>query len=235
VRCFVALSLPDPARAALSGLAGALAREWPGLSWTNSEGYHLTLAFLGEIDERGLACAGAALARLDEAAFPFRFSALGGFPPRGPWRVLYLGIDDTPAGAQPSPARRIYASFNEALAAEASERGLGRLNAEWGPAGGGRDFVPHITLARLPERRRGGRGAREGGIRGRGAREAGRRDEPTARGPTGRDFAEMRAYIASALAGQWTIERCSLYKSELGRGGAVYTEQERRLLRPAPA
>ncbi|HUW40598.1 MAG TPA: RNA 2',3'-cyclic phosphodiesterase, partial [Rectinemataceae bacterium] len=153
MRCFVALSLPDPARAALSGLAGALAREWPGLSWTNSEGYHLTLAFLGEIDERGLACAGAALARLDEAAFPFRFSALGGFPPRGPWRVLYLGIDDTPAGAQPSPARRIYASFNEALAAEASERGLGRLNAEWGPAGGGRDFVPHITLARLPERR----------------------------------------------------------------------------------
>jgi len=235
VRCFVALSLPDPARAALSGLAGALAREWPGLSWTNSEGYHLTLAFLGEIDERGLACAGAALARLDEAAFPFRFSALGGFPPRGPWRVLYLGIDDAPAGAQPSPARRIYASFNEALAAEASERGLGRLNAEWGPAGGGRDFVPHITLARLPERRRGGRGAREGGIRGRGAREAGRRGEPTARGPTGRDFAEMRAYIASALAGQWTIDRCSLYKSELGRCGAVYTELERRLLRPAPA
>ncbi|MDA8425862.1 MAG: hypothetical protein M0Z80_06955, partial [Treponema sp.] len=76
MRCFVALPLPDPARAALSSLAGTLAPRWPGLSWTKSEGYHLTLAFLGELDERGAACAAAALGRLDERAFSFRFSAL---------------------------------------------------------------------------------------------------------------------------------------------------------------
>ncbi|MDA8427016.1 MAG: hypothetical protein M0Z80_12855, partial [Treponema sp.] len=65
-----------------------------------------------------------------------------------------------------------------------------------------------------------GRGA------GAGAHEAGRRDEPTAR-----ELAGIASELASALAGQWTIDRCSLYKSELGRGGAVYTELERRLLR----
>jgi 2'-5' RNA ligase len=203
------------AQETLSALALDLSRRWPRISWAKSGAYHITLAFLGEVDAAGVESATEAVAALDAPAFVFRFAGIGGFPPRPPWRVLYVRMDDGSTG----PAERIYRSLNEALVASARRHGLRPLNPEWRAEGGARAFVPHITLARMPDRRRGGKIG--GNARKRGAEEE----------PRPLDIERMAANIESALAGQWTIDRCSLYKSELRPEGALYTELEGRVLR----
>jgi len=243
VRCFIALPLPSEARLALASVVEELARRWPRLSWARGEGYHVTLAFLGEIEEAGAECAAGALARLAEPAFSFRFAGLGGFPPAGPWRVLYAGLDDRPErgtdqAGEPGPMARLYRSVNEALFDCARERGLPILNPDWragsgsagggpsgssgggagargGGGGGGRVFSPHVTLARVAQRRRGKKDGYEAQLRDEKAR------------PRPLDFVHMTPNIESRLAGLWTIDSCVLYKSDLKAGGAVYTELNR--------
>lgn len=84
MRCFVALPLPGEARALLSDLARDLSRGRPGISWTKSEGYHLTLAFLGEIEGATFECAAEAVAGLRESAFSFASPASTAFLPARP-------------------------------------------------------------------------------------------------------------------------------------------------------
>lgn len=129
---------------------------------------------------------------------------------------------DSAALADPEggPIERIYRAVNEALVASAHGRGLEPPNREW--RAGGRVFVPHVTLARIPDRRRGGRGAPKAGGAGAFA------------GRPSLGLAQTAASVGSALAGQWTIDRCSLYKSELRPEGARYTEMESAVLNPAP-
>lgn len=229
MRCFIALPLPEEAKLALAAVAAELSRRWPRCSWTRSEGYHATLAFLGEIESRDVDCAAAAVAGFAAGAIEFRFAGLGGFPPPGPWRVLYVGLDDLQGeqrGLRGSGGEfaAVHRSLNEALRAKERECGLSPLNPEWGAAAGGRGrpFVPHITLARCPERGgRGGGPARDG------------TSEPSR--PDPRSLAAAAPNVEAALAGRWTIDRCVLYKSELGRGGSVYTELCRASLGAAAA
>jgi RNA 2',3'-cyclic 3'-phosphodiesterase len=197
VRCFIALPLPPEARAALAKAAERLRATWPELKWTRPEGYHLTLAFLGEIDGKSVECAKAAI---DAAAaarpIELTFEALGGFPPHGPWRVLVALAEDDGAAAI------VHELVNEALARHERTAGVGPLNPEWPD---GKSFRPHVTLARSG----GGPGGnmRPGGV-------PGPRDLEALLGE-----AERRA-----LAGSWTLDRCVLFKSELRSSGAVYTE-----------
>jgi 2'-5' RNA ligase len=198
MRCFIALILPESARRSLARAAAAYreglstsfvtlgeGRTRPRISWARDEGYHLTLAFLGEIEGTAIEVAAASL----DAAAGFGdiscgFAGLGGFPQGGSWRVLFAMLED---GGRSVVLHRL---VNEALAEGAQRAGLPPLNAEW-PRG--RPFVPHVTLARA----KAGRGL----------------PACLAAGPWGTE-----------LAGAWTIGRCALYKSELQRSGAVYTE-----------
>ena len=63
MRMFVALDLPDGLKAEIADLSRTLSRDCGG-RFVDYEGYHLTLAFLGVIDEMGVALAADAL---DEA------------------------------------------------------------------------------------------------------------------------------------------------------------------------
>jgi RNA 2',3'-cyclic 3'-phosphodiesterase len=199
MRCFIALPLPSDAREELArwafayrqylgkGFAAPDREPRPRLSWTKSEGYHLTLAFLGEIEGRAVEVAATSLdATSGTGEIPFSFAGLGVFPGRGAWRVLFARIADEGKSAA------VHARVNRNLAELAAKAGLPPLNPEWrdGAPSPGRGFEPHVTLARA--------GARGGpGI-------------PRTEAPL--------------ISGGWTIGRCSLYKSELRRGGAVYTE-----------
>jgi len=98
VRLFVAVTSDRPAA---DHLAAALApvRERPGAPrWTAPELRHLTLVFLGEVDE-------ATAARLPDRfvgvasrhrAVRLRLAGAGTFPPRGAPRVLWIGVDGEP-------------------------------------------------------------------------------------------------------------------------------------------
>ena len=111
MRCFIALPLPEGAREALAAAASRLEKAWPELKWTRSEGYHITLAFLGDIRGASIECAKAAIdAAAEHRPLDLSFEGIGGFPPHGPWRVVAGMVEDEGQAAD------VHALVNEALA-----------------------------------------------------------------------------------------------------------------------
>jgi 2'-5' RNA ligase len=89
---------PDgPARTALDQIMDGLRSQWAhaaqSLRWTPAENVHVTLHFLGEIDD---AAAGRLLVALDdplpEPPIAVTIGDLGVFPPHGPPRVIWLSV-----------------------------------------------------------------------------------------------------------------------------------------------
>jgi 2'-5' RNA ligase len=133
---FAALPLPAAAAGALAEAIEPMRRETAGLRWVQSSAFHLTLHFFGEVDERAVSAISAVLAdpHLRRAAIPAGFGTLAHFPPRGPARVLHVGLDRGAAEA---------AAFHDAFHGL-----LGPLG--WAPDP--RGFTPHVTLARAGDR-----------------------------------------------------------------------------------
>jgi RNA 2',3'-cyclic 3'-phosphodiesterase len=95
VRLFAALELPEPVRRAVAARVTALRDELPAASWVRAENLHLTLAFFGEVpDERVEELAAALVGAAGECERErLRFDGAGGFPPRGPVRIIWLGVE----------------------------------------------------------------------------------------------------------------------------------------------
>ena len=99
-RLFIAADIDDPARAACATVAERLrAAGWPG-RWVAPENYHLTVAFLGGVDDERVA--GLAAAARDAAAghraFDVPLDTVGAFPNARKPRVAWIG----PAAAVPA-------------------------------------------------------------------------------------------------------------------------------------
>ena len=96
MRLFVALEVPTEVRAAVA-LATADARQrYPRLRWVDGDGLHLTLAFLGHVDTPPARVA-EVIAPAAAASPPISLRLTE--PGRFDARVLWLGVDDDPAGA----------------------------------------------------------------------------------------------------------------------------------------
>src|SRR5436190_1262864 len=87
-RLFVALQPTDPARDALADLADKI----PGVSWVQPTQYHLTLRFIGAVAAEGTEKIIAALGHVRVQSFFLDLTGTGGFPPRGPAAVLWVGV-----------------------------------------------------------------------------------------------------------------------------------------------
>ncbi|MEV7600173.1 RNA 2',3'-cyclic phosphodiesterase [Kitasatospora sp. NPDC089797] len=145
MRLFVAVLPPVEA---LQGLSAAVApvRGLPGadrLRWTAVEGWHLTLAFLGEVPAERLPELEAGLAAVAavQPAHRLRIAGSGRFGDR----VLWAGVE-----GQTRAIRRLAEAVTEATAGFTAR-----------PAGGGGAlaFHPHLTLARAGSSRGGHRRA----------------------------------------------------------------------------
>ena len=126
MRLFLAIELPDD----LKKMLGRLRADIPGARWVPAEQIHLTLAFLGEVEQETAERLAVELARIHEPAFELTFSGVGCFPNRTRPRVLWIGLEPEP---------RL-----EYLAAKVHETVL-----SCGIPQEERPFSPHITLARL--------------------------------------------------------------------------------------
>ena len=134
MRLFVAIGLPHEAASELDELVAPLRPAWPELRWTGRDAWHLTLAFLGEVDEAVIA---RLAVRLERAArrhpsLSLSLSGAGAFPGAGRARVLWTGIQGDRHG----------------LGQLAASAGAGARRAGAPPATGGRGYQPHLTLAR---------------------------------------------------------------------------------------
>ncbi len=94
MRCFLAIELPEGIRHRLQGLQQELCELEGGVRWAGLEQMHLTLKFLGEVRDEGLAevCAAAGEAAGDQEPFQLEIRGAGCFPPHGPPRVLWAGV-----------------------------------------------------------------------------------------------------------------------------------------------
>ena len=132
---FVALVPPAGALEDLAGFIAPRQEAEPGFRWTAEEQWHVTLAFMGRVEDRHL---DDLLARLERAAarrtvLDLRIIGGGAFPNPARAKVLYAGVE---AGAQRQELGR--------LATGARAAG----NKAGAETDGGR-FHPHLTLARL--------------------------------------------------------------------------------------
>ena len=92
-RTFIAVDLSTPVRDALAAIIRRLSRNLPSARWVDAAGMHLTLAFLGALDDALLADATAATreAARDATPFQLRLAGLGTFGGRSP-RVVWAGV-----------------------------------------------------------------------------------------------------------------------------------------------
>ena len=140
MRLFVGIELGEEmktaAAAAADRLRAALKRADLHVEarWVPRENLHVTLWFIGEVDdERAAGIRGALAAPFQVARFALRAAGLGAFPPAGPPRVLWIGIA---AGGEPLAALH------------------GELIPRLAPLGfqpEGRPYAAHLTIARVTE------------------------------------------------------------------------------------
>ena len=134
IRTFLAVDLGEAAREALAGLLSALKKQAPTVKWIRPENLHWTLAFLGEVEEARIEDAHQACLTATQTtpAFTLALGALGRFPAKGSPRVIWLGLSQ---GAEALSA--LQARLSESL----KEKDFQMED---------REFLPHLTLGRVP-------------------------------------------------------------------------------------
>lgn len=137
MRLFAAVPVTEPARAEIVGLLGRLrASGWP-VRWVSDPGLHLTLKFFGEVasDRLEVIAEAVRIAGRGTPLLALRLDDLGAFPSRQRARVLWMGLEGTPA-------------------LELLQDRLERGGEAIGFAPEGAPFQPHVTLGRVREGQR---------------------------------------------------------------------------------
>ena len=126
IRLFVALALPEGHRRQLSRLCHGVR----DARWVRDENFHLTLRFIGEVEEPRRPEIADALGRVTTEPFTLTLSGIGHFQNGRRIRSLWAGTE--PCDALVQLQNRIDAALR---------------HADLPPDG--RRFTPHVTLARL--------------------------------------------------------------------------------------
>jgi RNA 2',3'-cyclic 3'-phosphodiesterase len=124
-RLFVALRPPEPVLDQLLGLMEGLT----GLRWQAEDQLHLTLRYIGEVDNRAADEVALALESVRFPGFSLALNGVGAFDKGGKMNALWAGV---------SPVKAVTLLHKK----------LDRALVSLGFPPEGRAFVPHITLAR---------------------------------------------------------------------------------------
>jgi RNA 2',3'-cyclic 3'-phosphodiesterase len=133
MRAFVAISVPKKQRDKIHRATRLVREQDYPVRWVEPERFHLTLKFLGQVRKEALPAVEGVLQRVAGTTgwFTMGFSGFGAFPTLRRPRVLWVGVD-------PSPALRC---LKQDLEWTLSELGFERET---------RAFHPHLTLGRAP-------------------------------------------------------------------------------------
>jgi RNA 2',3'-cyclic 3'-phosphodiesterase len=132
LRLFIALDFPQAIRETLRDSMARLKPFSRAARWVGPEGMHITLKFIGETDSQKVDSLRAALGTIHSPQpIEMHFRGLGFFPDERKPRVLWCGLESSSSLAE------------LATAIECALEPLGFPRE-------GREFVPHLTLARFP-------------------------------------------------------------------------------------
>jgi 2'-5' RNA ligase len=132
VRTFIAVELTESIRAEIEDLQHEFERAGTEVKWTEPENLHVTLVFLGEVDDKEIptVCRIAAQAVAGMGPFPLSVEGVGCFPNARRPRVVWVGV-----GQGQDELVRIH----DALETPLLDLGYRRED---------RKYTPHITLGR---------------------------------------------------------------------------------------
>ncbi len=140
MRLFFAFVPDDAARTAAAGIAASLQHRLAeagaprAVKWVERDNLHVTLRFLGEVEEtRAASLADALAAPLPLAPFSMTLGPGGCFPSSGDVRVAWLAVRE---GVE--EARRVFELIDARLQPLGFEREA-------------REYTPHLTLGRVRE------------------------------------------------------------------------------------
>lgn len=96
IRTFVAVLIDEDLRKKISEVQEAVKKLAPDVKWVSPENFHVTLKFLGNIDEDVVPKVSAAVddAVRSHPPFDLTISGLGAFPSPARARVIWVGIED---------------------------------------------------------------------------------------------------------------------------------------------
>lgn len=134
VRAFFGLPVPEPQREELGRFIAQCAQVAPDFRWTPTENLHLTIRFVGNVDQSVVEAVADRLAALTLAGFVVELGDIGTFGRGRMARVIWLGLRAGADGA------RVLAAHVEAECVRA------------GLIGEDRPFQEHLTLARARTR-----------------------------------------------------------------------------------
>jgi 2'-5' RNA ligase len=154
MRCFIAVTvgvrITGPVSEAADKLRATAEEAGVRVAWTRPEGWHVTLKFLGQIDDgAAVAAIGAAVREAVSArpAFEVRAVGVSVLPRMSSPRVIIVDLRDDGS----------FVALADAVATAVERLGFERES---------RRFTPHLTLGRLRDARRGD-GGRASGAHGR--------------------------------------------------------------------
>ncbi|MDQ8201776.1 RNA 2',3'-cyclic phosphodiesterase [Pelagicoccus sp. SDUM812003] len=124
---FVAIDLPESVKAFLTQLRDDGLK---GIRWVRPENQHLTMRFLGDIDEEAEKRLRAELSSVSVSRFTLPIGGFGTFPGKGDPKVLWIGVGS---------AHPLLFQLRQRIDDAVLKAGI---DCEM------RDFVPHVTLGR---------------------------------------------------------------------------------------
>ena len=133
IRSFIAIEIPEDIRNQIADVQEILKKEPERISWTKAANMHLTLKFLGDVEQNLIPDIGKTLNEISQTvkSFTFRINGLGAFPNLKRARVLWIGIEN-PGSELEDIAKKIEDSL--------IQFGFSKEN---------RKFKPHLTLGRV--------------------------------------------------------------------------------------
>lgn len=135
MRVFIAALIPEDTKLEITRYVDEVKRCWDGVKWEDPKKFHITLKFLGEIEEARVEDIKGVLSEVVGAYSPFNVTAsgLGGFPDLRRPRVIFVDLLEN----------KEFESFQRDI-----EEGLTRAGFKREE----RPFVSHITVGRVKGR-----------------------------------------------------------------------------------
>jgi 2'-5' RNA ligase len=139
-RTFIGIDIAEATRDRAAALQESLAKTGAEVNWASPESMHVTLLFLGEVDDRELhaVCRAVQQIAAREPSFTLAVSGVGAFPNARRPKIVWAGITE---GAE--ELQRLYDDL------ETRMLDLGCYRKEQ------RGYTPHLTLGRVKAERDG--------------------------------------------------------------------------------
>lgn len=133
MRVFVAINIPERIKKELVRVQDLFRGSDIPVRWVRPEGLHITLKFLGEVEEKGMRDVVRVMEEAAQGAtrFTLELTEVGAFPNAQYPRIIWMGIADA-SGELQRIQQRIESGFEE---------------LDFEPEG--RDYTPHLTLGRV--------------------------------------------------------------------------------------